>query len=258
MRLATWNVNSLNARMPRVEEWLDYASPDILCLQETKLTDEAFPTERFAELGYESVHHGSGRWNGVAILSRIGLTDSSYGFGDDDPYASGECRLLSARCGSIVVLSVYVPNGREVGSEYYEAKLLWLSHLQEYLAKRFDPMSMLAVCGDFNIAPTDKDLWDPAFFEGHTHVTEPERRSLEELLSWGLVDVFRLHRPESGLYSWWDYRGGDFHQHRGMRIDLILTTESLAKRSRWVLIDRNARKGRQPSDHAPVVVDFDL
>jgi Exodeoxyribonuclease III (EC 3.1.11.2) len=186
MRLATWNVNSLNARMPRVEEWIGYASPDILCMQETKLADEAFPADRFAELGYASAHHGSGRWNGVAILSRVGLTDSSYGFGDDNPYDSGECRLLSARCGPIRVVSVYVPNGREVGSEYYEAKLLWLSRLREYLESHFDPLSMVAVCGDFNVAPTDKDVWDPAHFEGHTHVTEPERRSLKRFVGLGV------------------------------------------------------------------------
>jgi exodeoxyribonuclease-3 len=240
-----------------VEEYLGYAAPDVVCMQETKVTDAAFPVMSFAALGYESVFHGgAGRWNGVAILSRVGITDVMAGFDDgtDEP----ESRFLAATCGGVRVCSVYVPNGREVGSEHYEAKLTWLRQLRLHLDKDCDPATDLVVCGDFNVAPEDRDVWDPTKFVGATHVSLPEREALAALLDWGLVDTFRELRPEEGLFSWWDYRAGDFHQHRGMRIDLLLATRPLAARARYTLIDRNARKGKQPSDHAPVMVDFDL
>jgi len=260
MRIATWNVNSLRARLPRVEEWLAYAAPDVCCLQETKLADDRFPAMAFEALGYTAAHHGQGQWNGVAILSRVGLHDVTTGFEAEglpvDPY-EGDARVLAATCGGIRVVSVYVPNGREVGSEFYARKLAWLARLRDWLAATHRPSDELVVAGDFNVAPTDRDVWDPAAYVGSTHVTEPERAALGDLEAWGLRDAFRLVYPEvPGLFTYWDYRGGDFHQHRGMRIDLVLVTEPLARRVRWALVDRNARKGRQPSDHAPVVVDL--
>jgi exodeoxyribonuclease III len=257
MRIATWNVNSLKARLPRVEDWLQYAQPDVLCLQETKLSDDAFPQLTFSGLGYDAVHYGEGRWNGVAILSRVGIDDVSSGFHDAvvDPY-EGDARLLAATCGGVRVVSVYVPNGREVGSEFYDRKLVWLAHLREWLAATASPSDPLAVLGDFNVAPEDRDLWSPKAFEGATHVTEPERAAVAALEEWGLVDAFRLVYDQDGLFSYWDYRRGDFHQHRGMRIDLVLVTPPLAARVHWAIVDRNARKGQGPSDHAPVVVDF--
>jgi exodeoxyribonuclease-3 len=256
MRLATWNVNSLKVRMPRVEEWLAAASPDVVCLQETKLGDSAFPHMAFSALGYESVHHGSGQWNGVAILSKVGIENPVFGFADHlEP--DTDTRIISARCGGVSVTSVYVPNGRSLDADHYAYKLEWLSKLRSHVESLGSPDDPLAVCGDFNIAPDDSDVWDPKAFVGSTHVSEPERRALADLESWGLVDVFRRMWPQDRLYSYWDYRAGDFHEHRGMRIDLILVTETLAGSTRWALVDRNARKGKQPSDHAPVFVDME-
>ncbi|HEY7133883.1 MAG TPA: exodeoxyribonuclease III [Acidimicrobiia bacterium] len=257
MRIATWNVNSLKQRLPRVEEWLEYAKPDVLCLQETKLADSAFPQLTFSALGYESVHHGQGRWNGVAILSRAGIEDVSHGFGDgvEDPYV-GDARLLAATCGGVRVVSVYVPNGREVGSEFYERKLTWLGCLRDWLATSAKPTDELAVLGDFNVAPEDRDVWDPKAFVGATHVTAPEREALTRLREWGLLDAFRQVWDEDWLFTYWDYRAGDFHQGRGMRIDLAYMTEPLAKRITFALVDRNARKGKSPSDHAPMLIDL--
>lgn len=253
MRIATWNVNSLNARLPRVEEWIGYARPDVLCLQETKQADAAFPHGAFATLGYESAHHGDGRWNGVAILSRVGLegVTTGLGSGDDDQGS----RLIAADCGGVRVLSVYVPNGRSLDSEQYPLKLAWLARLRALLEETASPDQPVAMCGDFNIAPEDRDVWDPAAFVGATHVSPAERDALADIESWGLVDAFRHVHSADQLFSWWDYRGGDFHNHRGMRIDLILMTEVLARNTTFALIDRQARKGQKPSDHAPVFVD---
>ena len=254
MRIATWNVNSLIARMPRVEEWIDYAQPDVLCMQETKVADAAFPAMTFSALGYESASHGDGRWNGVAIVSRVGLEDVTPGFssGADEQGA----RLIAATCGGVRFHSLYVPNGRAVGTEHYEAKLAWLRELRAHLEKTADPTGGVAVCGDFNVAPDDRDVWDPAACHGSTHVTEPERQALREIEDWGLVDAFRLRHDEGDLFSWWDYRAGNFHKHLGMRIDLVLVSKVLAGKVSYALIDRNARKGKQPSDHAPVIIDL--
>lgn len=254
MRLATWNVNSLKARMPRVEPWLEDLQPDVVCLQETKLADGAFPAMAFQALGYESVHHGEGRWNGVAILSRVGIEDPMFGFGpdDDDP----EARLVWATCGGIRVASAYVPNGRSLDDDHYAYKLRWLAKLRRLLDAH-DPAEAVVIAGDFNIAPTDIDVYDPRRFVDTTHTSEPERQALAELEAWGLIDAFRTLQPEDRLYSWWDYRAGDFHQHRGMRIDLVLATEPVAARATFATIDRQARKGDKPSDHAPVIIDID-
>jgi exodeoxyribonuclease III len=257
MRIATWNVNSLKARLPRVEEWLDIARPDVLCMQETKVADSAFPSMAFQALGYDAVSHGEGRWNGVAILSRVGVEDDRPGF-CDDVVPGDEARVLSATCGGVRVTTIYVPNGRSVGHEQYHLKLEWLARLRRHLDTGCDPEQPMVVCGDFNIAPDDRDVWDPALAHGGTHVSKPERDALGELLDWGLVDVFRELYDDERLFSWWDYRAGAFHKHLGMRIDLVLATRPLAKALNWALIDRNARKGTAPSDHAPLVVDFDV
>jgi exodeoxyribonuclease-3 len=256
MRIATWNVNSLNARLSRVEEWIEYAQPDVVCMQETKLADTAFPAMALSALGYESASHGDGRWNGVAIVSRVGLEDVETGLGSGIDEQG--CRLVAATCGGVRVHSVYVPNGREVGGEHYEAKLVWLEELRSYLERTAKPDDAVAVCGDFNIAPDDRDIYDRAALEGSTHITEPERQALQAIEAWGLEDAFRRIYPQDGLFSWWDYRAGNFHKHLGMRIDLILLTKSLAERTTYALVDRSARKGKQPSDHAPVFVDITL
>ena len=257
MRIATWNVNSLNARQPRVEEWLAYAKPDVLCMQETKLADDAFPALAFSALGYDAVHHGHNQWNGVAILSRVGIADITTGFDDNvvDPY-EGDARLLAATCGGVRVVCAYVPNGREVGTEFYDRKLAWLGSLHDWLATNHSPDQEVAVLGDFNVAPQDRDVWSPKAFKGSTHVTEPERAAVARLCEWGLEDAFRHCYADDRLFTYWDYRRGDFHEHRGMRIDLAFVTEPLADRITWALVDRNARKGKLPSDHAPLLVDF--
>jgi exodeoxyribonuclease-3 len=257
MRIATWNVNSLKARLARVEEWLGYARPDVLCLQETKLSDAAFPHLAFSALGYESVHHGDGQWNGVAILSRVGIEGVVAGFAPGlEP--DTDTRLITARCGPVMVVSVYVPNGRTLDSDHYQYKLAWLAKLRQHVDLLSSADDNLTVCGDFNIAPTDADVWDPKAFVGSTHVSEPERERLRDLEDWGLVDAFRRRYGGDQLYTYWDYRAGDFHEHRGMRIDLILATKPLVESMRWALVDRNARKGKQPSDHAPLWIDVDL
>lgn len=263
MRFATWNVNSLKARMPLLERWLAEVRPDVACLQETKTADSAFPFERFAELGYEAAHHGDGRWNGVAILSRLGLSKVQRGFADEPPGSQAECRLISAVCGGTHVTSVYVPNGRIVASEHYEAKLAFLERLVEEMKRVTAAHDDVVLAGDFNVAPSDLDVFDPSYFEGSTHVTASERGLVGALMQHGLADAFRHAYPDTGgVFSWWDYRAGDFHKGRGMRIDLVLVSEHLLPSLSFALIDRNARKGQgsktqpQPSDHAPVIVEF--
>jgi exodeoxyribonuclease-3 len=256
VRIATWNINSLKVRLERVEAWLTEVQPDVLCLQETKVADSAFPALAFQSLGYESAHHGQGQWNGVAILSRVGMDDVVADFADGGP-PDVDARIVSATCGGIRTTSVYVPNGRAVGHEQYDYKLAWLARLREHLAATCRPEDAVTVCGDFNIAPEDRDVYDPAAFEGATHVSPPEREALAAVEAWGLRDAFRLVQDAPGVFSWWDYRAGDFHEGRGMRIDLVLMSAPLSDRVRWAVIDRNARKGKQPSDHAPVVVDLD-
>ena len=254
MRIATWNVNSLNVRLPRVEEWLGLQQPDVLCLQETKQSNEKFPHDAFSSLGYDSVHHGEGRWNGVAILSRVGLDDEQLGFGSEEDELGA--RLVSATCEGVRIMSAYVPNGRSLDSEHYEAKLRWLEKLRELLVSA-GPQAEVAVLGDFNVAPGDRDVWDLSALEGMTHVSPPERAAIAALEELGYEDVFRRFHPEGGVFSWWDYRDGAFHKGHGMRIDLVLTSALLSSRVTGAFVDRDARKGVKPSDHAPVVVDLD-
>jgi exodeoxyribonuclease-3 len=256
VRLVTWNVNSLKARLDRIEAWLIECQPDVVCMQETKLADTAFPAMAFSALGYESAHHGQGQWNGVAILSRVGLDDVVEGFADDDA-PDPEARLITATCGGVRVMSAYVPNGRALEHEHYQYKLRWLERLAGHLDRTAEPTAPVALCGDFNIAPDDLDVWDAAALVDVTHVSEPERKALGKLLDWGLEDVFRARFPDTErLFSWWDYRAGNFHKGIGMRIDLVLASRPLAERVEWALIDRNARKGKSPSDHAPLVVQL--
>lgn len=259
MRIASWNVNSLNARLPRVEEWLERMQPDVVCMQETKLDQDAFPTDVYAGLGYESVHYGEGRWNGVAILSRVGLDDVTVGFEDgNDKY--DEARAVWATCGGVRVASLYVPNGREVGHDHYHYKLEWLGRLRAHLDSNHRPDEPLALLGDFNIAPRDIDVWDRKAFEGATHVTEPERGALDGVTEWGLTDTFtHLHGETEGLFTYYDYTAGRFHKRQGIRIDLILASDPLLATLGGVLIDRNGRKshdGNKPSDHVPIYADF--
>ncbi|HEX3512360.1 MAG TPA: exodeoxyribonuclease III [Solirubrobacteraceae bacterium] len=257
MRLATWNVNSLKQRMPRFLPWLDERRPDVVCLQETKLADAAFDdllAGELAERGYEFARHGEVQWNGVAILSRVGCEDHVYGFDGAPGFPHAEARAVSATCGGVRVHCVYVPNGREPDSEHYLYKLSWLAALREVVAA--GPREVV-VCGDANIAPADEDVFDPQAYVGQTHVTPPERAALAELQSVGLRDVVRDRWPGERVFTYWDYRAGMFHKDLGMRLDLVLAGEPVAERVRAAWVDRQARKGSKPSDHAPVIVDFD-
>jgi exodeoxyribonuclease-3 len=253
MRIATWNVNSLKQRLPKVTDWLAASRVDVLLMQETKLADEAAPDMAFRMVGYELAHHGEGRWNGVGIASRVGIAEVQRGLGaDPDPDGA---RFVSAVCGGVRVASLYAPNGRQVGSEFWTAKLAWYARLRAWLDGR-NPEEALVIGGDFNVAPTDLDVWSPAAFVGATHVTVEERAAFGSLLEWGLVDAYRLHHPEGGRFSWWDYRAGSFHKGEGMRIDHLLATRPLVPRLTSADIDREARKNPIPSDHAPVVVEL--
>ena len=257
MRIATWNVNSAKQRMPRLLPWLDERRPDVVCLQETKLTDDAFAelfAEPLAERGYEFASNGQGQWNGVALLSKVGLDDVERGFPDMPGFPGPEARAISAGCDGLRVHSLYVPNGREPDSDHYRYKLDWLAALRADVAAG---PQRVALCGDMNIAPADADVFDPQAYIGQTHVTEPERAALQSLTDLGLRDVVRDRWPTQRVFSYWDYRAGMFHQDLGMRIDLVLADTATASRVAAAWIDRQARKGTGPSDHAPVMVDLD-
>jgi len=265
VRLATWNVNSVRARTDRIVDWLQRTETDVLAMQETKCKDEQFPYARFEELGYQVAHVGLSQWNGVAIVSRVGLDDVQIGFDDQpgftkDPEAAPaqEARAIGATCGGVRVWSLYVPNGRELTDPHYTYKLDWLAKLradsQGWLAA--DPHTPIALVGDWNIAPTDEDVWDPAFFEGKTHTSQPERDAFTAFLDSGFTDVVRPHAPGPGIYTYWDYTQLRFPKKQGMRIDFVLGSPALAARVSGAEIDRNERKGKGASDHAPVVVDL--
>jgi exodeoxyribonuclease-3 len=276
MRIATWNVNSLKARLDRVLEWLDRAQPDVLLMQETKLSGEDAPVMPFQMRGYNLVHHGEGRWNGVAIASKSPADASSVitNFGDgpvrntgagapvsleeDDFDPFHEARMVSAVIDGIRFVSLYAPNGRVVGSAFFDGKLKWYGRLLDWLQDNIKQSDALVVGGDMNIAPTDMDVWDANAVHGGTHVSRPERDAFAALLSWGLVDGYRSKRPEAQRFTWWDYRAGNFHKNLGMRIDHLLLTQPVAERLVWAEIDREARKGVPiPSDHAPLFIDID-
>ena len=265
MRIATWNVNSLRARLDKVVGWLGTAQPDVLLMQETKLADEAAPDMAFGMAGYQLAHHGEGRWNGVAVASRVGLEDVVANFGDgplrpastdtpDDEPAS-EARMIAATCGGVRVVSLYAPNGRGLDTPFYVAKLAWFERLRAWLQASASPDEPLVLAGDLNVAPADLDVYDPAVYVGTTHTSAPERAAFQALLDWGLVDAYRLRHPEGGRYTWWDYRAGNFHKGLGMRIDHFLVSRPLAARVIAAEIDRDARKGPTPSDHAPMWID---
>src|SRR5581483_7013471 len=268
MRIATWNVNSLKARLDKVTWWLGRARPDVLLMQETKLADQDAPADAFRAAGYELAHHGQGRWNGVAIASRVGISDVVTNFGqalspdptpdvsDDEPMA--EARMMSAVCDGVRVVTIYAPNGRVVDSPFYHAKLGWFERLLRWFGEARNPGEALVLGGDFNVAPEDADVWDAAACHGGTHVSPPEREAFARLCRWGLTDAYRLRHREPGRYTWWDYRAGNFHKNFGMRIDHLLVTATVAKRVVDAEIDREARKGKPvPSDHAPLVIDLD-
>ena len=271
MRLATWNVNSVKARLPRLLEWLDEAKPDIVCLQEIKTTTALFPEAEVNELGYEVAAHGDGRWNGVALLSSVGLENVSRASPaspatkasqealtliDEPGLRKPEARAVGANCGGIRVWSIYAPNGRTPDSAHYAYKLEWFAALRTVLEAELTQQAQLAVCGDFNVAPTDDDVWDPAVFVHSTHVTPPERQALADLRALGLTDV--VPKPMKGPhpFTYWDYRAGAFAKDQGMRIDLVYASQAVAGRVAGAYVDREARKGKGPSDHAPIVVDL--
>lgn len=263
MRLATWNVNSAKSRLSRLLSWLDERAPDVVCLQETKLSDDDFAAacdDALAERGYAVAHHGQGRWNGVALLSRVGLDDVVRGLPGEPVFTDGglsepDARAVTATCGGLRVTSVYVPNGREPADPHYAFKLRWLAALRDMVAAG-DPATAV-VAGDMNIAPTDDDVWNRPAFDGSTHVTPAERAALTDLCGTGLRDVLRERWPDERVFTYWDYRAGRFHQDQGLRIDLVLAGDAAAGRRAAVWVDRKARKGRSPSDHAPVVLDLD-
>ena len=252
MKIATWNVNSLRARWPRVEDWLRTRSPDVVLVQETKQNDDTFPAAALADLGYESAHYGQGQWNGVAIFSRVGLENVTRGFGDEDP----EARIIGATCAGLRVYSCYIPNGRALDDPHYEYKLRWLSSLHSLVQSHEDGPLLLG--GDFNVAPADIDVWDPSALAGMTHVSDPEREAIARLVDAGLTDLGRAAHPDEPVFTWWDYRNGSFRRGWGMRIDLFLATADVAAATTSCDVDREARKGEKPSDHAPVVAEISL
>jgi exodeoxyribonuclease-3 len=278
VRIATWNVNSLKARQEAVERWLERAAPDILMIQETKLTDEDAPVMAFAMLGYQLVHHGEGRWNGVGLVVRDGLavSDIVTNFGDGPVRDSGpggagaevtseddfnpfdEARMLAATIDGLRLVSLYAPNGRVVGSPFYAGKLAWFERLARWIRESGAADGPLVLGGDLNVAPTPKDVWDEAAVHGGTHVSEPEREAFRGLLTTGLADGYRAIHDEAGRFSWWDYRAGKFHKNFGMRLDHLLVEPPVASRIVDAEIDREARKGPPvPSDHAPLLIDLD-
>ncbi len=261
MRIATWNINSIRARLDRLTAWLARSDVDVLAIQETKIDDDRFPADRLAELGYQVVHHGTSQWNGVAVLSRIGIDAVQIGLPGVPSWgepAVAEARAVSALCAGMRIWSVYIPNGRAIGDPHYHYKLEWLAALRDQGAKELaaDPDAQVAFCGDYNIAPTDDDIWSVEFYRHQTHVTPPERAAFGELVSAGFADVVRPFTPGPGVYTYWDYKQLSFAKRRGMRIDFALASPALAARVTGAFIDREERKGKGASDHAPVIVEL--
>jgi exodeoxyribonuclease-3 len=255
MKIATWNVNSIRARMDRLLAWLRERSPDVVCLQETKVEDHAFPTLELEAEGYHVATFGQRTYNGVALLARQPLLDVVRGFGDGA--ADQQARFLVARVGDVRVGSVYVPNGQAVGTEKFHYKLDWLGRWRTWLAQHADPSAPLVLCGDMNVAPDDCDVYDPVLWRDRILCHPDERAALAEVRGWGLTDLYRIRHPEGTHFTWWDYRQLAFPKNRGLRIDHILGTAPMATRCREVTVDRDARKGQQPSDHAPVIAEFE-
>jgi exodeoxyribonuclease-3 len=258
MRVATWNVNSIRSRLDQLTAWLARAAPDVLCMQETKVEDGLFPHAALAEVGYHAVISGQKTYNGVAIAARLGVPIENVVKDLSDDPADAHRRLIAATIEGIRFVDVYVPNGQAVGAPAFAYKLDWLDRLHRDLALHAAPTQDLLVCGDFNVAPEPIDVHDPKQWEGSVLCTPEERAALRKVMGFGLTDVFRGRHPgEAGLYSWWDYRMGAFRKNRGLRIDLVLCTPSLAARCRTATVDRRPRELEKPSDHAPVVVEID-
>jgi exodeoxyribonuclease-3 len=255
MIIATWNINSIRMRLDRLLQWLERSKPDVVCLQETKVVNEDFPADPARALGYHCVYHGQKSYNGVALFARAPVDDPILSLPGDP--ADADCRFIAGTIEGVRVMNVYAPNGGEVGSSKYEFKLRWFQRLRAYLDSTLKPESEVALCGDFNVAPDDRDVWDPEQWRGQILFTEPEKEALRKVVEWGLTDALRMHHSEGGLYTWWDYRAGAFHRGWGVRIDHILLSAPLAKRCTAVEIDRNERKGQKPSDHAPVLATIE-
>jgi exodeoxyribonuclease III len=253
MKLATWNVNSLKVRLPHLADWLARTQPDIVCLQELKLEDAKFPRAELEAAGYQTAFSGQKTYNGVAILARGALSDVSAGI---PGFAGEQKRVIAATVDGVRTVCVYCPNGQAVGSEKYDYKLRWFAALREYLAAEMARHSQLAVAGDFNVAPEDRDVHDPKAWEGQVHVSEPERAAWRALLSLGLKDTFRLFEQPEKIFSWWDYRMMGFRRNAGLRIDQILVSAALASRCTACTVDKEPRKLERPSDHAPVLAEF--
>ena len=255
MKIATWNVNSVIARLPLVLQWLDTTRPDVLCLQETKCIDEKFPAQAFAEIGYMSEVYGQPTYNGVAILSRTPCADVQCGLPDDE--AGAHARLIAATIEGVRVVNVYIPNGQSVGTDKYQFKLHWMRRLRALFDAEYDTNMPVLLCGDFNVAPEERDVHDPQLWEGRILFSKRERAALDEIKAWGFTDAFRLHTAEGGHFSWWDYRQGSFRRNAGLRIDHIWVSPPLAARCRRVWIDKEPRRWERPSDHTPVVAEFE-
>ena len=255
MKLATWNVNSIRARLPRVIPWLMAAQPDVLCMQELKVGEDEFPFDAFDHAGYAVALAGQRTYNGVGIAVRrpLAIEDVTHGF--DDGEDDSQARLIAATVGGVRVLSAYFPNGQSVGSDKYEYKLRWMERLRAHLDRFYRPSQPILLCGDFNVAPEPRDVCDPAFWSRTTLFHETSRDALAKIRAWGFQDAFRLHHEEAGAYSWWDYRMLSFAKGRGLRIDHVFVSDALAPQVTASFIDREARKGQAASDHAPVVVD---
>ncbi len=255
MIVATWNINSIRMRLPRLLEWLSRRRPDVLCLQETKVVDAEFPQDQIKSLGYHCEYRGEKSYNGVAILSLEPLGDVIRSLPGDD--SDTQCRFLSGSIAGRKIINIYAPNGQEVGSPKYAFKLQWYARLRTFFDVCCDPKSDVLMCGDFNVAPEDRDVWDPEQWRDQILFSEPEKAAFRNLLEWGLTDALRIHHQEGGLYTWWDYRAGALHRGWGLRIDHFLLSDPLSRMCSRVEIDREARKGEKPSDHAPVLVTLE-
>ena len=254
MLVATWNVNSILARMPLVLRWLDDVRPDVLCMQETKCTDDKFPTLVFQERGYKCQLFGQQSYNGVAILTRGECETGHRGYPGDDETA--QSRLITSTVEGIEIVNVYIPNGQAVGSEKFEMKLGWMRRLRQFFDDNYDPSRPVLLCGDFNVAPEERDVHDVRLWQGRIMFSEPERTTLQNIKDWGFTDAFRLHNEEGGKFTWWDYRAGAFRRNLGLRIDHIWITEPLVSRSVRTWIDMEPRTWEKPSDHAPVITEL--
>ena len=260
MKLATWNVNSIRARLPRVMPWLLTQRPDVLCMQELKVEEKDFPRDDFEAVGYHVAMTCQKSYNGVGIVSRFPVTDVSCGMGDEEDAGDGQARLIAGTIRGVRVLSAYFPNGQKVGSDKYAYKLRWMERLRAHLERNYDPAQPLVLCGDFNVAPEERDVYDPYGWDRTTLFHADVRNALARIEGWGFVDAFRLHHPEGGAYSWWDYRMLAFVRNKGLRIDHVYVTRPLVERCTAASIDKEVRKEFKnqgvPSDHAPVMIEL--